>query len=39
MLHMDNTPEYMLSIAGCVERPPATNWDFCCLSCLTVKVI
>ena len=39
MVHMDTTPEYTLSIAGCVKYAPVTNLAFCHSLCLTAKII
>ena len=39
MLWMDTTPEYTLSIAGCVKCPPVTNLALCHPLCLTAKII
>ena len=37
MLHMDTTPEYTLSIAGCVRCPPVTNLALCWPSCFNCE--
>ena len=39
MLHIDTTPEYTPSIAGCVTCPVEINLALCHLSCLTVNII
>ena len=39
MVHMDTTPEYTLTIAGCVKYEPVTNLALCHPLCLTVKLI
>ena len=39
MLYIETTPEYTLSIEGCVRCPLMTNLVLCLQSCLTAYIM